>query len=177
MLTGICQGCSTPRYIAAPEGTVPKRNQLVEDVFGGYITAETKDSVEVSGELIGMRNDSIFVLSDSLQVIPRELVSRARVIVHMPNNYRGAGGVLIVMGSLVAVQAGGFGGAPVGLAAATGLLNGIGVASAVGTEEMKINYFDWSEGWEKVIVYSRFPDGIPPTIKLSELRARPIKLK
>ncbi len=173
LFMGMLFGCGSPKYVVTPEGTVPKRNQLEEDVFGGYIMVKTKDSLDISGELIGMRNDSVFIFSDSISVVHRERISKARVIVHMPNNYKGAGLALMGLSSLVIVHSGSqFGTLPAAVAIGGILYNGIGLASAVGTEEKKINYYDWSEGWEKVIRYSRFPYGIPSTIELSELKVR-----
>jgi hypothetical protein len=166
-------GCETPNYVLAPKSSLPVRDRLPQDVFGSYITVTASDSSLFSGELIGMRNDSLFILSDSLVTIHRNHVSKARIIVHLPNNYKTGGFVLMGLSGLVMIHGGGeYGGGPIGLGVASILINGIGLASAQETENKKINYFDWSEGWEKVIVYSRFPQGIPSTIKLSELNAR-----
>jgi hypothetical protein len=77
------------------------------------------------------------------------------------------------LSGLVMVHAGSeFGSGPLALGVSGIIYNGIGLASAQGTEDKKMNYYDWSEGWEKVMVYSRFPYGIPSTIKLTELKAR-----
>lgn len=165
-------GCRPPRVVLAPKGTVPKRSMLAQDVFGGYITVTTRDSVKFSGELIGMRNDSLVILSQFIIKIQRKTVSAARIIVHMPNDYSGAGIALMGASGAVMVHAGTYGGGPLSLGLSGILFNGIGLASAQNTENLKINYFDWSEGWEKVMVYSRFPYGIPSTINLLELKGR-----
>lgn len=119
-----------------------------------------------------MRNDSLFILSEEMGSIHRNNVVKARVVVHLPNNYKGAGIALIGASGLVIIQAAEYGGGAAGLGIGNMLLNGIGLASAQGTEDMKINYYDWSEGWEKVMIYSRFPNGIPETLKLPELTSR-----
>jgi len=165
-------GCATPSYVLAPKDSLPVRDRLLQDVFGSYIAVTARDSSHFSGELIGMRNDSLFILSDSLVTINRNLVSNARIIVHMPNNYRTGGYVLMGLSGLVMIQGAEYGGGPVALGVASILINGIGLASAQETENRKINYYDWSEGWEKVIAYSRFPYGIPATINLAELKPR-----
>jgi hypothetical protein len=166
-------GCSPPNYVLAPRSSLPVRDRLPQDVFGSFITVTASDSLLFSGELIGMRNDSLFILSDSLVTIHRNYVSKARIIVHLPNNYKTGGFVLMGLSGLVMIHGGGeYGGGPIGLGVASILINGIGLTSAQETENKKINYYDWSEGWEKVIVYSRFPQGIPSAIKLSELNAR-----
>lgn len=167
----LCQ-CATPNYVLAPTGSVPVRNLLPQDVFGGYININTIDSTIVSGELIGVRNDSLVILSDSVKTIHHRHVAKARIIIHHPNNYKVAGVTLMGLSGLVMLQAGEFGEGPLALGISAILSNAIGLASAQGTENKKINYYNWSEGWNKVILYSRFPNGIPATINLSELRGR-----
>lgn len=168
----LCYGCSPPNYVLAPKSSLPVRDRLPQDVFGSYITVTASDSSHFSGELIGMRNDSLFILSDSLVTIHRNLVSNARIIVHLPNNYKTGGFVLMGLSGLVMIQGGEYGGGPIGLGVASILINGIGLTSAQETENKKINYYDWSEGWEKVTIYSRFPHGVPSTINSAELKAR-----
>lgn len=165
-------GCKPARVVQAPAGTVPRRSQLPQDVYGGYITVTTRDSMNFSGELIGMRNDSLVVLADTVIKMPREAVLSARVIVHLPNDYRTGGYILMGLSSLVMFQAGGYGEGPIAMGISGILYNGIGLASAQNTENLKINYYDWAEGWENVILYSRFPKGIPVTLNLSELTGR-----
>jgi hypothetical protein len=167
----LLSGCAPPKYAQAPKNAVPNRDRLPEDVYGGYITLTSRDSVILTGELIGMRNDSLFILSEKMTSVHRNNVVKARVIVHLPNNYKGTGIALTGASGLVIIQAAEYEGA-LGLGLGSMLLNGIGLVSAQETENMKINYYDWSEGWEKVIIYSRFPNGIPETLKLSELTAR-----
>lgn len=168
--------CGKAAFVSAPGGSVPLRKDLEKDVYGSYIILLTTDKTEYRGELIGMRNDTIVVLSSDLNLILRDKVSSARAIVHLPNNYRVGGGVLMGLSGLVIFQTPGYGGSAFTLGLFGMLFNGIGLASAQGTEDMKINYFDWSEGWEKVMIYSRFPKGIPSVVKIQELRPREIKV-
>lgn len=172
MASGLMFRCGSPQYVVAPKGTVPNREKLPQDVFGGYVTAKTKNSLTISGELIGMRHDSVFVLGDSIKGIPRDFIKEARIIVHMPNNYKGPGIALMGLSGLVIIQTAEYGSGPLALGLSGILYNGIGLASAQGTEDKKINYYDWSEGWEKVMLYSRFPDGIPVSVQISALRGR-----
>jgi hypothetical protein len=90
----------------------------------------------------------------------------------MPNNYKAGGIILMGLSGLVMVQASEYGGGPLTLGISGIMFNAIGLASAQATEDMKINYYDWSEGWDKVMVYSRFPQGIPSAINLKDLKAR-----
>jgi hypothetical protein len=172
---GFTLASCAPAAVLAPKGTVPKRAQLEQDVFGSYITLKTIDSISYTGELIGVRNDSIVILSESAIGIPRKNISTARVIIHNPNDYRGAAAGLSVPGVLNFAHVGEFGAAPAALAISVILNNAIGLAAAQSTENKKINYMDWEEGWEKLVLYSRFPMGIPISIHLVDLKGRIIK--
>jgi hypothetical protein len=174
-LIGFILAACAPATVLAPKGTVPKRAQLEQDVFGGYITLKTTDSISYTGELIGVRNDSLVILAETAISIPRKNISTARVIIHNPNDYKGAAAGLSVPGFLNFTHVGEFGAAPAALVVSVILNNAIGLASAQATEIRKINYMDWEEGWEKVAIYSRFPMGIPTGIRLAELNGRDIK--
>lgn len=177
--------CGPAAYVSAPVGSIPLRKNLEMDVHGSYITLLTTDSITHSGELIGIRNDTIVILSDNvnimllnrLSLIARNRVSSARIIVHLPNNYRVGGGIAMGLSGAVIFHTGGYGSAPLAMGLWGLAFNGIGLASAQGTEDMKVNYFDWSEGWEKVMIYSRFPKEIPSTISLEELQPRNVNDK
>lgn len=160
--------------MVAPQGTVPKRNALPYDAFGGYITVKTNDSAIYSGELIGMRNDTMMVLADSMKYINPKNISKARIVICSPNQY-GKGFFLALPNLFLLGLSNEYGGGPAGLAIGLTVIDAIGVSIAKGTENKRINYYDWSEGWTEVMKYSRFPSGVPSNIKLSELRSRPLK--
>jgi len=165
-------GCNSQSRMMAPTASLPVRDQLPEDVYGGYITITRRDSAVLSGELIGMRSDSLYVLSDTMKSIHRDQIASARVIVHLPNNYRKVGFPVIGASGLVILQAAEYAEGPLMLGLGSMALNGLALYSAQATEDLKVNYYDWSEGWQKVMAYSRFPYNIPDTIRLSELEPR-----
>lgn len=165
-------GCN-PNAVLAPKGTVPNRHALLYDAFGGYITIQTSDSTRYSGELIGMRNDSVILLGESVSRIYSKSISKARVIVHGPNHY-GAGFLFMIPSLfLLGLDEGEYGEGPVAMALLFTAINAVGLSLAVGTETKKVNYYDWSEGPDGVMKYSRFPYGVPQHIRLSELQRRP----
>lgn len=166
-------GCKT-NIVLAPSGTVPKRNALPYDAFGGYITIQTLDNLNYSGELIGMRNDSLIVLAESLIYVNSKNISKARIIVFAPNKY-GGGYLLAIPNIGLLGLMGEYGGATAVFAVFLTAIDAIGISIAMGTENKKVNYYDWSEGWNEVMKYSRFPYGIPQSINDSELRRRIIK--
>jgi hypothetical protein len=170
MLSGMF-GCKI-NSVLSPSETVPSRSTLVYDAFGGYITVKTSDSVRYAGELIGMRNDSLIVLGDSLSSISTKNISGARVVVYSPNKY-GAGFLFAIPNLfLFGVSGDDIGGGPAILALYLTSFNVMGTSMAIGTENGKKNYYDLSDGWKEVIKYSRFPYEIPPTLKLSELKKK-----
>ena len=166
-------GCKT-NILLAPVGTVPKRSAFTHDAYGGYITILTADNFSCSGELIGLRNDSIIVLADSVISIGSKNISKARIIVYSPNKY-GAGFLLAVPNLGLLGLSGEYGGSPASLAVFLTVIDAIGISIAMSTENKKVNYYDWSEGWNEVMKYSRFPYGVPQNINISELKRRIIK--
>ena len=167
-------GCKT-NVVLAPAGTLPKRSAFTYDAYGGYITIQTTDNFSCSGELIGLRNDSIIVLADSVFSIGSKKISKARIIVYSPNKY--GAGFLLALPNLFMLGAGCDDcSSPAGLAVFLTAIDAIGISIAMGTENKKVNYYDWSEGWNVVRKYSRFPYGIPQNVNLSELKSRPIKI-
>lgn len=167
-------GCKT-NLVLSPDGTVPKRGALTYDAYGGYITIQTADNFSYSGELIGLRNDSIIVVADSVISICSKKISKARIIVYSPNKY--VAGFLLALPNLFMLGASCDDcGSPAGLAVVLTAIDAIGISMAMGTENKKVNYYDWSEGWNMVMKYSRFPYGIPQNVNLLELKSRPIKI-
>jgi len=163
-------GCKS-NVVLAPQGTVPKRSALPYDPFGGYITIHTTDNTSYSGELIGMRNDSVIVLTESISLVNSKDISKARIIVHSPKQY-GAGFLLALPNVFLLGLSRVYGSGPAVTAIFLTIVDAIGISVAIGTENKKVNYYDWSEGWNEVMKYSRFPSGVPPSINLSELKGR-----
>ena len=128
------------------------------------------------GELIGLRNDSLIVLGDSVVSIPVAEVDSARVIVHSPASYT-AGLLALVPNLALLGHAGAYGGGPVAMAVLLSLIDLVGYGATVGTENAKINYLDWSVDSAAVLRYARFPGGVPETIPLSALEPRRITRK
>jgi hypothetical protein len=165
-------GCER-NLVLAPKGMVPNRHALPYDPFGSYITIQTSDSIRYSGELIGMRNDSVILLGESVSRINSKSIFKARVIVHGPNQY-GAGFLFMVPSLfLFGLDGGEYGDGPAVMALLFTIYDAVGLSLAVGTETKKVNYYDWSESPDGVMKYSRFPYGVPQSIKLSELQRRP----
>lgn len=163
----------TSNLILAPEGTVPKRTDLERDFYGGYITVIAGGET-LTGELIGVRNDSIVVVVDN-QAFSKPLaqVTYGKLIAHAPNSYV-AGGLLPMIPNAILMTVGGYGGAPIITGLFFSAINAVGMGAAGATENQKFNYFEWDKEREELLKYSRFPGGIPETVELGRLKARPL---
>jgi hypothetical protein len=170
----ILSGCKV-NVILAPKGSVPKRTDLEKDGYGGYFTL-VADGNYITGELIGTRNDSIVVLSDMISKVHRDEITYGQVIVHNPNNYL-AGGLIPMFPNLILMTIGGYGGSPVVLGLILSAFNAAAWQTALDTENLKFNYFEWKESPVEVLKYSRFPGGIPKQVNLDDLQPRPIPHK
>lgn len=165
-------GSCKSNVIMAPKDSVAVRSQLDRDGFGGYITLMSKGEY-IQGELIGVRNDSVVVLTESSVVSSSvDQITYGQLIAHHPNNYVGLG-IIPMVPNAIMMTIGGYGGGPVILGLLFSGINALGIGAAMGTENLKSNFFDWSDEKAEVLKYSRFPGGIPDQVVLGELRSRP----
>ncbi|GAB3661048.1 hypothetical protein GCM10028791_35290 [Echinicola sediminis] len=163
--------------VLAPEGTVPLRKDLPTEVFGGYITVQTTDPMlKYSGELIGVRNDSLFILNEQIIGIKIAEINYGRIFIYSPNNH--LSGLLFLIPNLLLFGANCedcSGKLPLILSFSA--LNLLGFSIANSTEMAKTNYIDWKGDWQEIVIYSRFPYEIPEDLDLAELQPRNNDLK
>lgn len=157
--------------VKAPQGSVPSRKDLHRDAFGGYITLAMSDMDTtwfVSGELIAVGTDSIVVNPAGFATLfPISAIDSARIIFFNTNaDEFSAWSGLLILGTL---SNGGYALITLPLATVTGIVTS--------TQEAKrINYLDYPEkNWNEIRKYARFPQGLPPGIRLDELAPRPSK--
>ncbi|WP_296618247.1 hypothetical protein [Marivirga sp.] len=172
ILLMVLNSCNS-NLILAPDGAVPKRTDLDRDLYGGYITV-IADGETLTGELIGVRNDSIVVLVDN-QAFSKPLaqVTYGKIIAHAPNSYV-AGGLLPMIPNAIMMTIGGYGGGPIVVGLLFSGINVGGMGAARATEDQKFNYFEWEKEKEELLKYSRFPAGIPEKVELGRLMGRPL---
>lgn len=157
--------------VVSPQGMVPNRKGLPYDAYGGYITIQTQQNTGYAGELLGIRNDSLVILSSNLIYIHKTEILNGRIIIYEPNSYRQ--GLLFAIPNLFLLGLiGNYGFAPVLTSVFfTGLnLGALGIAKT--TEELKYNYIDWTGEGSEVLKYARFPNGIPTQLDLKLLSPR-----
>ena len=163
-------GC-TFKTVPVLKGTVPMRSQVLYDAFGGQITIETNDKVMYTGELIGIRNDSVVVLGQNLTLVEVDNIAKATVVTYEPHNLR-PGFILMIPSLLLFVHTSDYGEGALILGSILAGITAATVGAAVATEGNSKNYRELAEGWDEIIKYSRFPAGIPRGIALATLEAR-----
>ncbi|QYH39459.1 hypothetical protein GYM62_11940 [Algoriphagus sp. NBT04N3] len=176
LLVGLVLSSCASNLVLAPDGNVPKRLDLPSDPYGGYITIIASGET-ISGELIGVRNDSLVVLYSNQAISkPLDQVTYGQLIAHDPNSYL-AGALIPMIPNALLLTIGGYGASPLVTALVFSGINlgGMGIASA--TENRKINYFEWEKEKEQLLKYARFPGGIPEKVNLGSLTNRPIPAK
>jgi len=169
LLIIILQGCNVSKHAMAPPGMTPKRKNLDQDTYGGYIRLLTLSNQNINGEFLGIRQDSLVVWDGAIKTVHRNQISQGKIYVFEYNSY----GVYMIPALIPNIallyHIPEFGAGPFVMA---GLFSGIillGGGSADLTELKKQNYFDWNEERQEFLKYARFPHGIPPDISLDEL--------
>jgi hypothetical protein len=151
--------------VSAPRKSVPKRNAISTDAFGGWITINAGNPAALSGELIGLTEASVYIMTgDGLELIPKQQIVSARLVMFNTESFEY--GLWTTAGSLATISNGYFMIFTFPLWLATGIPVSAGEAN-------RQNYLDYpASGWDELNKFARFPQGIPPGIELSSLRPR-----
>lgn len=160
--------------VHAPKGSVPKREQLLYDAFGGHMTLQVQQSsamiVVESGELIAVAPDTIYLMTGGkVKAYDKSIILSGRIVVFntAANSYASWTALLSIGTISNGVYA-------LGTFPLT-LITGIATTSA---ESKRKNYFDYPvETWEFIRRYARFPQGLPHGIPISALTPRPVGYK
>ena len=152
----------------APEGWLSPADVAATEAWGGWVVVDTSQGgrgapAEVSGELIAVSPDSVFVMPEStLLALPRARVSSATLFAYDARWGRLAGWG--TAGTFLALSNGGF-----------WILTGplwIIAASASSASQSRAPRVQSSDpgGWEQMRDYARFPQGLPPGLDRATLR-------
>ena len=164
----ILWGCKTA--VNAPKGTVPRRPDLTENTFGGWISIDYLDgSDNLKGELLALANDSVYVLTNSgVEAGLLQDVAKARLVFYKADASRFAGWT--AAGGFFSVTNGYF-------AVFTFPMWMITGAVTVNTEAGRDNYIDFPEHpWADFRKYARFPQWVNAEINLEDLEPRQVNL-
>ncbi len=157
---------------------VPLRNQFDHDAFGGYFEGSSKEGLFISGELIGEKSDSIVVVEEKGFIIfHKSDIKDAKVVFFETIPYKGAW-LLIAPPIIMGFGVGSYyypSSLPLGLIMAA--INSSAVGATIGAEKSKFNYLRYSGSWEPLLVYARFPSGIPSGLPLASLSPRSVMVQ
>lgn len=147
--------------VKAPKDAVPKLNKLSETANGGWITFDNGEK-KISGELIGFKEDSLFVLSErKILSFSQNNIQSARLIFF--NTRAEEYGVWTGVNSLFTIANGAF----LIFTLPINLIVGTSVSSS---ESKRINYIDFPEyAWADFQKFARFPQGLLDSIDRKEL--------
>lgn len=162
------------KTIDVPEQYLPKVSQVESWPYGSwvemYLRSSTGDIEKSAGELIAFHKDSIFILDihGALKYIDKSLVSNANLYKYknLANTYMWLSIALFipsVLGLLVV-------GEPAFLIfGVPGLLVGTILAISESSSKNYMLVYPGRNRLEEFAIYSRFPQGIPPTVDRNSL--------
>lgn len=171
LITIVINGCATTY---APSGWLPKTEDIEKTAYGGWLTVvvpaktfnEEPKWIQYGGEFIAQNEDKVFLLYDSLYIIPKYNIIKSILEVDEKNDTEY--GLWTLGGSVSTVTHGFFAviSLPVWLLA--------GIPAAVGessrdryeAEQPDSNY------WSDINKFARFPQGLPSNINPGSLTVK-----
>jgi hypothetical protein len=157
-------GCAS---YTAPPGYLPTASAAPFDIHGGWIDVLTRtpDGPErVSGELIAVTADSIWVLSpDGTRVVPTAAIRSGELVGW--DGQAGTVGAATVIGTLSTISNGYY----LVFTAPTWVL--VGTVAAINQSNLPIQELPVAD-WSALRPFARFPQGLPPGIDLDGLQSK-----
>lgn len=164
----IAIGCATTY---APDNWLPDTDEVSQSAFGGWMTLIVNMSIsekdekilQYGGEFIADDSLKVYLLYDSLYVIPKEKIENS--VIEIDDKNTGAYAAWVVGGSLLTLSNGYY-------AAITFPLWMVGGIPAVSGESLRDRYeadFPNENYWDEVRIFARFPQGVDG-INLTEIK-------
>lgn len=168
LLVSACAVCVTCGGVPAPRKALPGAGAVRSQGFGGWVVAR-RALGEVTGELIAVRDDSLWVLTQAgLRGLSRDSLVGAKVVLFDPNT--GALSTWAAFGTLATIGNGAF-----LLFTAPAWL--ISAATSIPAAAKQAVY-DWQPYMplSGIAAYARFPAGIPPQLDRAALQL-PLRMR
>ena len=149
--------CSAPAYL-------PKSKNIDENQYGSYINIQQKKGHSIQGELLSSDGVQLIVLTDYKKTkipvqVPVNQINHFELRYAQPKHY----GWTIPLFTAVTLGHGGF-------LIFTAPLNIIGTVIVTASGEDAFMYTEKDITYEKLNMFARFPQGIPPNIELSSIK-------
>lgn len=154
LLIVFLSSCSSPKYLPSPD-------KIDVNEYGSYIELSCKTGSSIVGELIAIDNNKIIVLTEETRpcmTVPVNEVKKFRLKYAKPKIYNWT----IPVFTLATISHGYYFifSAPVNLS--TTILTASG--------EIAFTYSDKDMTYNKLKMFARFPQGIPPNIDLASIK-------
>jgi hypothetical protein len=146
----------------APENYLPGTSDVPHNVYGGWLTLTTEPDSLVQeskwmmygGEFIAVDDSVVFLLYDSLYLIPRRIISES--ILELDEKNTTTYGLWVLGGSLLTISNGYYAGITLPLWLAAGIPT---VAGESARDRYEMEYPD-EIYWSNAKKFSRFPQGV-----------------
>lgn len=165
----IISGCA---HSYAPKRWLPDTRQIQTEAYGGWLTVEyksqNKKTERIEGEYITSDSTRVYILYDSLSVIPKNKINRA--VLEIDDKNTGSYSGWATLGSASTLSHGKF------LIFTFPIWIATGVSASSG-ESFRDRYAEdnpSSAYWNEIIKFSRFPQGLPENLNLKILRRKEI---
>ncbi|MDZ7337872.1 MAG: hypothetical protein ONB30_04975 [candidate division KSB1 bacterium] len=151
----------------APRGWLASSSNMQTDVYGGWIEVEyysaSREKAQLTGELIAIGNDSIYIANETFHAIALSSIKSARLVTYKSNAE--VMGVLVVLGTLSTIRNGYF----LIFTAPMWIIGGC-ISSAVRSFEPIVDYP--KQELSRFVPFARYPQGLPAGIDRNQIRMR-----
>jgi len=159
--------CAT---VNAPLEWLANPKEVPRDVFGGWITVKyfpgSKDTgqlTELSGELIAISMDTVYIATEKLHAISRSNIQSARLAAY--DSKADVVGLMVYLGALSTGSNGLFS----GITFPMWIIGGI-IAGRDQSYQPIIDYP--KQEWNRFVPYARFPQGLPAGIQRNKIKMK-----
>ncbi len=172
-ITGIIvSGCA---HSYAPRRWLPDTDQIQTEAFGGWLSIEYRTEIEgtnkVKGEYITSDSANVYLLYDSLTIIPKSKITEAVLEIDDKNTSEYSGWT--VLGMISTLSHGLFS----VFTMPTWLMTGIIASSGESYRDRYSADDPANEYWDLIIKFARFPQGLPENINPKALRRKEVYSK
>lgn len=165
----IIAGCA---HSYAPKRWLPDTRQIQTEAYGGWLTIEyksqNKKAETIKGEYIASDSTKVYILFDSLSIIPKDIIKSA--VLEIDDKNTGPYSGWTTLGSVSTLSHGKF------LIFTFPIWIATGVSASSG-ESFRDRYAEDNPAdayWNKIIKFSRFPQGLPENLNLKTLKRKEI---
>ena len=164
----IYSGCAASNV---PDNWLSEPEDMATNTYGGWITVDyssnLKEEFRISGELIAISNDSVYVLNEIFYAISKNDILSARLVCY-ESNY-GKMAPLVLLGTLSTISNGWF----LIFTAPMWIIGGT-ISTATRSHAPIINFPQTD--FDEFVPYARFPQGLPKGINRNKIKMKQLDI-